>query len=75
MLKKSMCNNCLETYIGVRRTCIVCGLTEEWAYDLETVQRDIVNDAKDDGWYVGSHGLKCPKCYVKKNYKKKEAEK
>ena len=74
MLKKSMCNNCLEAYIGVIRRCIVCGLTEEWMYDLETVQRDLVNDAKRDGWYVGSLGLKCPKCYMKRKKKEEEEE-
>lgn len=74
MLKKSMCNNCIEIYLGVRRTCIVCGLTEEWAYDLEASQRDIISSIRNDGWFVGTHGLKCPKCYVKKNYNYKKKE-
>lgn len=70
-MRKSQSNNTLELYIAVRRTCVKCGRIELHLYDLEASRRDIVNATKDDGWYVGSAGLKCPQCYVKPNYKNK----
>lgn len=70
-MTKTLFNGYLEMFIGVRRTCCVCGLSEEWEYDLEASQRDIVSSIKNDGWFVGTHGMKCPTCYEKRKPRSK----